>query len=60
MLSMMHFKVREEQDESGTFDTELDGMKGFIFIQSLWWNQTPQTVNDHKTALFAATIQMRL
>ena len=37
--------VREEQDESGIFDTELDGMKGFIFINRYGGIQTPQSVN---------------
>lgn len=37
--------IREEQDESGTFDVELDGMKGFVFINRYGSVQTPQSVN---------------
>ena len=37
--------IREEQDESGTFDVELDGMRGFIFVNRYGSVQTPQSVN---------------
>ena len=37
--------VQEEQDEKGTCDPEIDGMKGFVFINRYGEVQTPQSVN---------------
>ena len=51
--------IREEQDESGTFDVELDGMRGFIFVNRYGSVQTPQSI-ELLSVLFVATILKRL
>ena len=37
---------RQEQEETGFNETEIDGMSGFVFINRFGCAQNPQTVND--------------